>query len=283
MRHILSRFGLLLVALMCDASASWADTAGALGAVNSGVPGLPRFPSPLVSSPVPPSVPFPVPVSVTAEDPGVSCRRAVAIAGRAQGIPDHYMSAIARIESGRRSADGQVNPWPWSINVEGVDHVYETRALAVAAVRAFQASGVRSIDVGCMQVNLLYHPTAFATLEFGFDPSANAGYAARFLSQLFQQTGSWPKAVAAYHSATPELGDAYQRKVMAVLAEETRKDLALTPGPARAAQVASLGAGALMLGNRAEVARIIPLGGSETVRTLDAYRAAPVRVATRGP
>lgn len=269
MQHILSGFGLLLVALFWPISAALADVQGMLGRANFGVTGALRPPV----------------AAVPAEEPGVLCRRAVEAAGRAHGIPEHVMSAIARIESGRRSADGQVNPWPWSINVEGADHVYETRDQAVASVREFQAHGVRSIDVGCMQVNLLHHPTAFAALELGFDPAANAAYAARFLAQLFQQTGSWPKAVAAYHSSTPELGDAYQRKVMAVLAEETRKDLALMAGAApRQPQMGALtSGGALMLGNRAEAARLIPLGGTETIRTLDAYRAAPVRVATRGP
>jgi hypothetical protein len=220
-------------------------------------------------------------------DPGVQCRRAVSAAGRDAGVPDHLLSAIARIESGRRSADGRINPWPWSINVEGVDHIYDTREQAVAAVRALQAKGARSIDVGCMQVNLLHHPTAFPSLEQGFDPSANAAYAARFLMQLYRQTGSWPKAVAAYHSFTPELGDAYQRKVMAVMSEETQSDLALigapVPGSNRFAGALGGAGGALMLGNRSEAARIIPLAGGDGARNLDAYRAAPVRIALRGP
>jgi hypothetical protein len=221
-----------------------------------------------------------------AVDPGMQCRQAVSAAGRAAGIPDHMMSAIARIESGRRSTGGRVDPWPWSINVEGVDHVFDTRDQAVAAVRALQAGGTRSIDVGCMQVNLLHHPTAFASLEQGFDPAGNAAYAARFLMQLFRQTGTWPKAVAAYHSFTPELGDAYERKVSAVMAEETRSDLAMVGGAAGSRGLAggfSPGTVALMLGNRADAARIIPLAGGEAMRSLDAYRAAPVRVASRGP
>jgi hypothetical protein len=270
MWHVLFRFGLFIVALLSDPHAVFADVPGLSGRSNFGVTGMLQ----------PHALPLPV------EAPGVMCRRAVEAAGRSQGIPAHFMSAIARIESGRRSADGQVNPWPWSINVEGVDHVYDTRDQAVAAVRAFQARGVRSIDVGCMQVNLLHHPNAFVSLEDGFDPAANAGYAGRFLAQLFQQTGAWPKAVAAYHSFTPELGDAYQRKVMAVLAEETRKDLALAdpgPGPRHFQPGSMASGGALMLGNKAETARLIPLGGTENIRTLDAYRAAPVRIATKGP
>eukprot|EP01037_Dinobryon_pediforme_P015664 gene15664-15812_t len=248
---------------------------------NFGVTGAPKPPASRSVTPAskPPAESF--------ADPGMLCRRAVTAAGRDAGIPDHMMSAIARVESGRRSADGRTNPWPWSINVEGVDHIYDTKEQALAGVRALQAKGARSIDVGCMQVNLLHHPTAFASLELGFDPAANAAYAARFLMQLYRQTGTWPKAVAAYHSFTPELGEAYERKVMAVIGEETRSDLALLgaplPGSNRFAGVASGGGGALMLSNRSEAARIIPLAGADGARNLDAYRAAPVRIALRGP
>lgn len=217
--------------------------------------------------------------------PGLECRRAIAAAGQAAGIPPHLMSAIGRVESGRRTSDGAVHPWPWSINAEGVDHIYDTREAALAGVRALQAQGVRSIDIGCMQVNLLHHPNAFASLEQAFDPVANAHYAARFLTQLHDQTGSWERATAQYHSATPELGDPYQRRVAAVLAEESVADQRfaglLPPGPLRPPGTSAAGTGALMLGNRSENARIIPLAGVGQGRGLDSYRAAPVRVAAR--
>jgi hypothetical protein len=229
------------------------------------------------------------PVVAALASPGMMCRRAISVAARSAGVPDHLMAAIARIESGRRGADGVIHPWPWSINVEGVDHIYETREQVIAAVRGLQAQGVRSIDVGCMQVNLLHHPNAFANLDQAFDPASNAAYAARFLGELFQQTGNWTKATAAYHSATPERGDPYQRKVSAVLAEETATDMATlgaadpsAPGRvAGAMPLLSPGSGAFMLGNRSEAARIIPLAGSGQARGLDAYRAMPVRVAGR--
>jgi hypothetical protein len=137
---------------------------------------------------------------------------------------------------------------------------------------------VRSIDVGCMQVNLLHHPNAFASLEQAFDPVGNAIYAAHFLRQLFDQTGSWPKATAAYHSATPKLGSAYQLKVASVMGEETTKDNALLGH----SPVMARGTGALMLGNHSEAAHIIPLANPGNARGLAAYRLAPVRVAASG-
>ncbi len=240
--------------------------------------------------------------------PGQQCRAAIRAAERAAGIPRQLMAAIGRVESGRREPDGRINPWPWSINAEGVDHVFDTKAEAIAAVRALQAQGVRSIDVGCMQVNLLHHPDAFPTLEQAFDPMANAAYAARFLLQLHEETGAWPTATAWYHSATPDLGADYQRRVAAVWPEEQQQpDTPAPPPPGFASAYASgyasgfTGGFANGFGNgyvapngvtrpgglattiRAPAPRMIPLQGAGTGRGLAAYRAAPIAVAAPPP
>jgi hypothetical protein len=118
------------------------------------------------------------------------------------------------VESGRLDPVlGRVRPWPWTINVEGVGSFYDSKQDVIAAVQAFQAKGVRSIDVGCMQVNLMYHPDAFPTLDDAFDPAANTAYAVRFLMGLYNQTKDWNLAAAYYHSQTQELGEDYQRRL----------------------------------------------------------------------
>ena len=106
-------------------------------------------------------------------------------------------------------------PWPWTINVGGQGHFYAAKTDAIAAAQSLLAQGIHSIDVGCMQVNLQQHPDAFASLDTAFDPEANVAYAARFLNQLYRQTGDWPQAAAAYHSQTPAIGAEYERRVMA--------------------------------------------------------------------
>ena len=144
---------------------------------------------------------------------GILCQNATAAAETGTGVPDQLLGAISRVETGRYdAAAGGVRAWPWTINAQGVGHFYDTKEEAVAAARAFQAQGIRSIDVGCMQINLMFHPDGFASLEQAFDPDANALFAAHFLTDLFHQTGSWPHAAAAYHSQTPDLGIDYQRK-----------------------------------------------------------------------
>ena len=158
-------------------------------------------------------------LAVQASDAAL-CQRATANAERLTGVPDELLDAISRVESGRYDdATHGVKAWPWTINEEGQGHFYASRSEAVQAAREFQARGIRSIDVGCTQINLMYHPNAFTSLEDAFDPAQNANYAARFLTELFHQVGSWPHAAAAYHSQTPELGTDYQRKVLQAWAD----------------------------------------------------------------
>jgi transglycosylase-like protein with SLT domain len=145
------------------------------------------------------------------------CTAAIATAERSGDIPAGLLAAIAHIESGRPDlAGGTVQPWPWTINVGGAGRFFATKAEAIAATAALKEQGIASIDVGCLQVNLMHHTAAFPTLEVAFDPLVNALYAARFLRLLFSQTRDWPAAVAAYHSQTPGIGAAYQDKVLAV-------------------------------------------------------------------
>jgi hypothetical protein len=225
-------------------------------------------------------------------DPGQQCRRAIAAAEQAARIPAGLMAAIARVESGRERPDGRLDPWPWSINAEGAGQVFDTKPAAIAAVRALQARGVRSVDVGCMQVNLRHHPDAFVSLDQAFDPGANAAFAAHFLSQLYAETGSWLQAAALYHSATPELAAEYRRKVMAAWPVE----LAKASGEAAATQgtiavpvwtwrpTDSLAPGGVLAGRvisriRAGTPRTIPLPPGQIGRSLASYRAMPVPLA----
>ncbi|WP_270938357.1 transglycosylase SLT domain-containing protein, partial [Falsiroseomonas oryzae] len=147
------------------------------------------------------------------EDPWTACGRAIADAERGAGIPAGLLLAIARVESGRAAPGGGIAPWPFALNAGGTGRYPETKAAAIAQVEALRAQGVRSVDVGCMQVNLFFHPDAFPDLDAAFDPPRNVAYAVRFLRELHARTGNWAEAVAQYHSAEPGRGLAYHSRV----------------------------------------------------------------------
>jgi hypothetical protein len=144
-----------------------------------------------------------------------------------------------------------------------------------------------------MQINLMHHPNAFGSLEQAFDPQANASYAARFLSQLHDQTGDWVRAAGMYHSATPELAADYQRMVLAAWPQEKQEGGATTSTMTQLASAwrstmptspGGIAGGFFAPPSRPELGRIIPLaqaGGAMPGRGLDAYRAAPIAMASR--
>lgn len=132
-------------------------------------------------------------------------------------LPRGVLRAIGRVESGRRDpVGGSFAPWPWTLNANGQGRYLTDASAAAAAVRSLQAAGTANIDVGCYQVNLLHHPHAFQSIEAALEPATNAAYAGGFLRTLHARLGSWEAAVAAYHSATPERGEAYRQRVYGV-------------------------------------------------------------------
>lgn len=156
-------------------------------------------------------------------DQGLHCRHAIQQAEAGSGLPQNMLVGIARVESGRRDPiSGRFHPWPWTINAQGRGHFFDSKSEAIAYARQLQQRGVRSFDVGCMQVNMMYHPNAFQDLDEAFEPAANARYAVKFLRQLKDRTGSWETASAWYHSANPEHGTPYRAMVVSAMAAEAK-------------------------------------------------------------
>jgi hypothetical protein len=111
-----------------------------------------------------------------------------------------------------------MRPWPWTLNFGGDGRWFATRAEAEAALAEGIAAGRRNIDVGCFQINLRWHGSAFPAPQAMFAPDANAGYAARFLADLHAETGDWPAAAGAFHSRTAVHADRYRARFETILA-----------------------------------------------------------------
>ncbi|RRH75802.1 lysozyme family protein [Falsigemmobacter faecalis] len=136
-------------------------------------------------------------------DPGGLCLAAILAAEAQYQIPNNLLLALGLQEAGY-NAPGGLTVWPWSVNAAGEGRRFDSREEAMAFVRQRQSEGVRSIDLGCLQINLRWHPEAFLSLAEGFDPVVNVSYAARFLRGLYDEAGSWQLAAGRYHSHSPE-------------------------------------------------------------------------------
>ena len=143
------------------------------------------------------------------------CTAALRQAEQHYHLPHALLESIGKAESGRPITSlADVRAWPWTIDADGNGLFLESKAAAIAWMRS-QASKYSFVDVGCMQVDLHYHPDAFASIEDAFDPAANANYAARLLLDLYrgEASGSWDVAVGLYHSQTPILAAQYRDRV----------------------------------------------------------------------
>lgn len=136
------------------------------------------------------------------------CDEAAGIVSAESGVPLDVLRAISLTETGRKKG-GRFQPWPWTVNMEGVGKWFDDYASAQSYVDRHFDRGARSFDVGCFQINYRWHGHAFASVEEMFDPLANARYAARFLGELHDEFGDWSRAAGAYHSRTPTLARKY--------------------------------------------------------------------------
>lgn len=208
------------------------------------------------------------------------CAEQVRASEASYGIPPGLLESISIVESGRYDSQRRATiAWPWTVMAQGQGRYFPTKAEAIAEVRRLKAQGVENIDVGCMQVNLHFHPTAFANLEEAFDPAANVAYAARFLIGLYQATNHWPTAASYYHSQTPSRAASYREKLMRVWAalsggeESTRLANAgpprLPPGVAQRPRLAQAE-------RPAERQRDLDANRAEEARIAAAYRVARI-------
>jgi hypothetical protein len=161
----------------------------------------------------------PIPEAVWDTAQSGLCTAAVAQAEKRYALPAGLLGTIAKVESGRPITSlGDVRPWPWTIDADGQGFFFESKAAAVAWANLALARGAGLMDVGCMQVDLQMHKSAFRSLEDAFDPVVNVDFAARYLRHLVddESAGDWNLAVGLYHSHTPRLADAYRARVATV-------------------------------------------------------------------
>ena len=162
-----------------------------------------------------------------ADDPWQACLSAADQVEQDEKLPEKMLAAVTTVETGwgQTGAAKTRYPWPWTVTAQGRGQHFPTKDAAITAVRRMLASGISSIDVGCMQINLFYHPRAFTGLEEAFEPAANLRYAVSFLRQLKSTHGSWESALEHYHSYDPTRRQDYRVKVFAAWQDaQARRD-----------------------------------------------------------
>lgn len=143
------------------------------------------------------------------------CERYFSYYEQVHDIPSGLLKAISLTETKiwHKLSESYIT-WPWAVNAGGKAYYFDNKMEAIKAVESMMSKGQKSFDVSCMQVNLLYHPKAFTSLEQAFEPKHNINYAASFLKSNYEKHKNWHKAIAAYHSENPVHGTPYAARVM---------------------------------------------------------------------
>ena len=125
-------------------------------------------------------------------------------------IPNGLLLAISLVESGE---DGVPQPNAVSLGVRTV-HTHSRSD----AIRRIQGHANNAF-VGCMQLSVKHHRSAFHSLDAMMDPKANIWYAGHMLVRLHSETGSWARAVARYQGGSSGQAHHYVCRVWNNLAE----------------------------------------------------------------
>jgi soluble lytic murein transglycosylase-like protein len=132
-------------------------------------------------------------------------------------LPEDTLYAIGLHETSKiHSTLKRPISWPWTVNFEGKGYYFNSKKEASDFVKKQIRLGNNNIDVGCMQVNLKHHPTAFRSIDQAFTPRYNIAYAGKFLLEKYKASGSWGEAISHYHSSNPIKGGQYKDKVLKI-------------------------------------------------------------------
>ena len=139
-------------------------------------------------------------------------------------LPKNLLISISLVESGKKIKDGDFISWPWTINMGGKGKFFDNKDKALNYTKNFINKGKKNIDIGCMQINYMYHPKAFKSFDDAFDPDKNVEWAAKMLNSLYKKFGSWKEAVGYYHSYRNSRRKKYSAKVFKTWLSIKNKD-----------------------------------------------------------
>lgn len=136
---------------------------------------------------------------------GYWLKKYIAAVEQKNRIPSGLLSAIAGVESDFN---------PYAVNIAGKTIIASNQDEAAKTIRHAINCGITNIDVGIAQINYRWHKDNFKNIDEMINPATNIEYAAKLLTSLFKQHGTWHKALRYYHSATPYHNRKYSRKVV---------------------------------------------------------------------
>lgn len=139
------------------------------------------------------------------------------------GLDPALLYAIAIQATGRPNGPGSISPWPWTICSDTGLRFYESRAAALADLRAM-AEESDDLAVGLLQVNLRRHAHHFGHPATLLDARINLAVAARVLADMIgSASGELALGIGRYrHPSDDRAARAYGRRILRLRAALNR-------------------------------------------------------------
>ena len=111
-------------------------------------------------------------------------------------------------------------PWPWTLNINGKGHYYDSIEDAVTAAQQALDSGARRLGVGLGQIEWSYHAGRFDNdIAMSLDPARNVSVVCDILEEGFNDSRvqTVRDLIAYYHRPVlDDTGYGYAEKVLAL-------------------------------------------------------------------
>ncbi len=116
------------------------------------------------------------------------------------GVPADVLFAVALAESGRGAGAARA-PYPWTLNIAGEPHYYDSRqAMFDALLNALQ-QGQTNVDIGPLQLNWHWQHRRLISPWKATEPLYNLKTAADILAKHYARERDWGVAIGKYHRA----------------------------------------------------------------------------------
>jgi soluble lytic murein transglycosylase-like protein len=135
-----------------------------------------------------------------------------------RGLDPYILYAVALVESARIN-DRLAAPWPWALNRQGRPIIPSSRLEARGILNEALSKGIRSIDVGLMQVNVRWNGHRVHRPDDLLDPETNIRVGADVLTEAMDSApGDLALGIGRYHTGWRNDADAYRygQRVLAI-------------------------------------------------------------------
>lgn len=103
-----------------------------------------------------------------------------------KGLDPFELYAVSLLESSKYNSNRTITPWPLAINSAGTPILPKSHADALNALQNELEKGVRSIDIGLMQINIKWNGYRVNDVRDLFDPEINLRVGADILAEAIR-------------------------------------------------------------------------------------------------